>query len=104
MLVLKIEQQVALGAFLREVERLQLTLKLAARLAGCTPQAVYAWRERDRRMLRKSFGQIKAATLAMSQLKHSARKRFIESTRKGRLEGFMKLRTAIILLLKRGPR
>lgn len=102
MYVLKIEQKVALGAFLRESERLQLTLKLAARLAGCTPQAIYAWRWRDRRMLRKSFGAIKAATFAMSLLKHGARKRFIVSTSKGDLSAFMKLRTTTILLLKRG--
>lgn len=96
------EQRVILGAFLREVERLNLTRKLAARLASVTPQALYAWENvRDRHMRRDSAGKIKAATKAMRECKRSQRTELIASLANGNMHPFQRL-AARTLWLREG--
>lgn len=89
--VSKHERRVVLGAFLRESGRLRLTQKLAARLARVTPQALYAWGAGDRGMLRKSAGQLRAATLAMRECKGGSRRLLIFSTKHGAMGPFSRL-------------
>jgi len=86
-------QRVALGAFLRESSRLKLTRKLAARLAGVTPQALYSWENAGtRRMRRKSGRQIVAATRAMRECKRLQRTELIAALDNGNMSPFLRLR------------
>lgn len=89
----KRDESQLLLAFTKELERLGLTLKLGARLAGVTPQAIYAWQNvPQRRMRRKSGAQLRAATRAMRECKHLQRTELIWALKNGNMEPFNRLR------------
>lgn len=91
----KREQAAVVGAFTREVQRLRLTQKLAARLVGVTPQALYAW-EQGGRIRLKHARMLRVLTSEMQNIKHGRRLRFIGQVEFGELGMFNDLRNAAL--------